>query len=278
LAAAFGLPAVTMLLAWYQPQGPAFTWLLVLISMLVTIIVAGFRITGYWRGCLMDSRYMISLSRFQMALWTTIVLSGFLMAVMINMKRGVSDPLAVAIPSQLWMLMGIATTSLIGSPMLLSTKTNKKGDPDQLDETRQERSRQVGVSPDDLDSAGLVVRNTRPVDARISDMFKGEEIGNAATLDLAKLQMFYFTIVLAVTYCVSLVRIFSEPSTAISEMPAVPESMLALFGISHTGYLAGKALPHSREEKDSDGNGGAPARPRKKVVKKKKSTTEGGNQ
>ena len=39
---------------------------------------------------------------------------------------------------------------------------------------------------------------------------------------------------------------FGAATETISELPAVSESMVALFGISHTGYLAGKSLPHGK--------------------------------
>jgi hypothetical protein len=84
--------------------------------------IAGQGVTGDWRGALIDERNMMSLSRLQMALWTIIILSAFLTAAMLNMRKGQVDPLAIALPAGIWILLGISATSLIGSPLILSTK------------------------------------------------------------------------------------------------------------------------------------------------------------
>ena len=74
----------------------------------------------------------------------------------------------------------------------------------------------------------------------------GEETGNATKPDMGKIQMFYFTIILVITYALALIRTFKDPSLP-AALPAISASMIALLGISHAGYLANKAVPHSTE-------------------------------
>jgi hypothetical protein len=83
-----------------------------------------------------------------------------------------------------------------------------------------------------------------------ADLFKGEEIGNAAHLDLGKIQMFYFTLVLVLAYAVMLGTMFSNithtnPTGMISDLPFLPDGMVALLGISNGGYLGHKVIPHT---------------------------------
>jgi hypothetical protein len=108
---------------WLSRYSLILSWLVMLVLMITFLVVAGAAITGLRRGLLIDGRNKISLSRFQLIAWTVVVLSAFLTAALFNIRAGADDPLAIAIPEQLWILMGISTTSLIGSPLLLGTST-----------------------------------------------------------------------------------------------------------------------------------------------------------
>ncbi|RJR10034.1 hypothetical protein C4588_04100, partial [Candidatus Parcubacteria bacterium] len=106
---------------------------------------------------------------------------------------------------------------------------------------------QQGDKDSTLDTKGHIVVNTDISRARWSDMFTGEEVGNAAHLDVARLQMFFFTLVSALAYAVLLGTMFSgDVSHGISSLPALDKSMVALIAISHAGYLTAKAVPHSQ--------------------------------
>ncbi|RZN38742.1 MAG: hypothetical protein EF813_04625 [Methanosarcinales archaeon] len=78
------------------------------------------------------------------------------------------------------------------------------------------------------------------------NMFKGEETGNATQLDLGKIQMFYFTLVLVLTYAVALGDTLVGIET-IAEFPVLSSSMVTLMLISHAGYLTNKAIPYSQK-------------------------------
>ncbi len=94
---------------------------------------------------------------------------------------------------------------------------------------------------------GQLVTYSSPNDARFADLFKGEETGNLAQLDLSKIQMFYFTIVVVVAYVAALsaILIGNSSGSLISAFPDLSQGMVVLLGISHAGYLGYKAVPHS---------------------------------
>src|SRR5262249_51624542 len=67
-------------------------WLLILGALVLFAMIAGHGITGqFWFGWLIDEQYTMSLSRLQMFLWTVVVLSSFLTAAIVNIKKGYDD-------------------------------------------------------------------------------------------------------------------------------------------------------------------------------------------
>lgn len=77
--------------------------------------------------------------------------------------------------------------------------------------------------------------------AEWSDLLRGEMVSNYRVADPAKMQMFFLTIILVFTYGVMIWGLLNaEPtwqSAATVELPAFSDSMVALLGISHAGYL-----------------------------------------
>ena len=243
------LVAIVLIGLLIPSQSRIWTGLGTLILLIVFAAVAGHGITGLWRGLLIDERNKMSLSRLQMALWTIIVLSGFSTAVFSNLATGHANPLSIAIPSELWLLMGISTTSLVGSPLILRSKMDKSPNEKEKKRTFSLKETQ-GTDVSQLDNMGLVLVNKRPEDAEVSDLFVGEETGNGAHLDLGKIQMFYFTMILVLTYAVTLGATLASNVGRIGELPALSPGMIALLGISHAGYLTNKAIPHSGIEQE----------------------------
>ena len=122
----------------------------------------------------------------------------------------------------------------------------KKADPRDEAQTFNQLANQ-GVEARQLETEGLIVENQDPRQARWSDLFRGEETANAAQLDLGKIQMFYFTIVLLIAYAVALGEDLASLSI-VTTFPELSEGMIALLGISHAGYLTHKAVPHGKAE------------------------------
>lgn len=222
-------------------------WWIALAGMTIFVLVCGHGITRRWLGALIDERNVMSLSRFQMAAWTVVVLSAFLTAVLWNvLDPNNHDPLNVAVSQELWILMGISTTSLVASPLILSGKAERVPDASEA-ATTFELLAQQGDDKAKVATKGQLVVNTDLSQARFSDMFTGEEAGNAAHLDLTRLQMFFFTLVTLASYAIAVGYCFQQlPHGPITQLPPLNSSMLVLIAISHAGYLAAKSVPHSQ--------------------------------
>jgi hypothetical protein len=220
------------------------TWLSILGLLGSFAVVAGHGVTGLWLGLLIDTRNKVSLSRLQMTLWTILILSGFLAAVIVNIDNGQTEPLAIAIPAELWLLMGISTASLVGSPLIMGIKKGRPANEDEKNRALIQLAHQA-VNPAQVAIRGQLIVNQQAEAARIADLFQGSETGNAGKVDLGKLQMFFFTLILLFAYGTALAALFNGAASKIVALPAMDAGMLALLAISHTGYLVNKALPHS---------------------------------
>ena len=230
----------------YSTGGIRGVWWTTMVLLALFILVAGHGITGYWLGALIDSRSKMSLSRFQMILWTILIISAYLISVVINVYRHQPQPTDITLDKMLWLLMGISTTSLIGSPLLKSEK--KKDNPAAASPPDTSRSMELlakqGVDTNRVDVEGKIVVNVSPDDAGWADLFRGEEVGNAGHLDMGKIQMFYFTLIIVFAYGAALAEMFESTRTGITQFPLLSAGTVALLGISHAGYLANKAVPH----------------------------------
>lgn len=222
-------------------------WFGVMALLTLFGVIAGQGVTGQWLGLLIDTRNKVSLARFQMVAWTILILSAYLTAVMVNVDLKRPEPLSIGIPPDLWLLMGISTTSLIGSPLILSAKKSRVSKVDDQERALNALSRR-SIDTDKVTIVGQLVINQTPETAHLADMFQGSETGNVGLLDLGKVQMFFFTLILVLAYASAVSTLFQQGRGAIQALPIVDGGMLALLGISHAGYLVNKALPHSDSE------------------------------
>lgn len=202
-------------------------WIGTLILLSLFLLVVGRGLTGQWLGFLIDNRNKMSLSRFQLVLWLLLIGSAYLVAALSNihiiMFSSPVNALSITIPSELLALFGVSATSFAGASVILNVKKNAQ-------------------QPIDT--------NTSREEAGWYDMFKGDDATNADYLDLSKVQMFYFTIILVLVYGVAMGTMFIgagdgvNPRTlAITAFPALSATMVTLLGISQAGYLAYKAVP-----------------------------------
>ena len=195
-------------------------------------------------GVLIDYRNLMSLARFQCILWTIIVLAGFLAMVALRLRfiqeQGAMN---IAIPPELWALMGISTASLVGAPMILQNKIDKTPTNDAMQKASETLDKSSFSAMSNVNSMGTLYRNGSIQDARITDMLQGDEISNIAYLDMAKVQMLLFTIVGALVYCGALYNaLVVHSADTLSTMPALSQGMVTLLGISHAGYLTSKTV------------------------------------
>ena len=285
-------------------------WIAIIFFMLVFVWLLGLRISGRPAGVFINERYTMTLSRFQLVVWTIIVLSAFVTIALGRVQTytvdplAIADPLAISLPSQLWALLGISTASLVGSPLILSTKTSKTPTGPALQRAAELASARADVSSvkevkdaqtayddvctrlanrsasindkilarDNLQNAigtarkglvpeikttlydnvqvfGTLRSNKDPSEAKFSEMFMGDEVGNENVIDMAKVQMFFFTILIVFSYAVLLMMLLlTQELATIDSFPELTESVVALLGISSGGYLASKTTDHTKTE------------------------------
>ena len=143
--------------------------------------------------------------------------------------------------------MGIGTTTLVATPLIQSIKKDRQADTDEARRTfaLMSQQRDIGDVGAQVADVGQAVANLSPADARWSDLFTGEEVGNAAHLAMARIQLFYITLAVALAYASALGILFVSGGP-ITAFPALDNGLIALVGISNVGHLASKAIPQSR--------------------------------
>jgi hypothetical protein len=241
------LVGLIVVAGWYAPAGVNLG--LITLLMFLVMLVLGLAITKRPFGVLLNERNLVSLSRFQMALWTVIVLAAYFTFALARIKASTNDPalkdpLNIIMDWHLWALMGISTTSLVGAPLILSTKKDKDPDPSVVPKT----ARAVAESPADINAnrQGTLYANPKMTDARFTDMFQGDELVNTAHIDLAKVQMFYFTIIAGVAFFVLVFNAIVVSNPDLSRLPVLPDGLVAILGISNAGYLTSKGIDHTK--------------------------------
>jgi hypothetical protein len=232
-----GMPHWTRLQAWVATMA----------LLAAMAVIAGQGVTGAWWGVLVDERNKLGLSRLQMLLWTTIVLAGLYVAMVSNVAAGQPHPLSVTIPTSVLGMLGIGTTAMFSSPLIRSTKRDQPPNPEEASRALSQLARRAGVGQAEghLATQGKIVVNLDPRMARWADLFTGEEVGDATTISLGKVQLFYFTILLSLAYAAGIHHLLAGPGP-IHAFPNVDDGLVALLGISNAGYLVEKAIPHSQ--------------------------------
>jgi hypothetical protein len=215
-------------------------WALIVCSITIFILFLGRWVSGTALGILIGNRNLMSLSRFQMVLWTVLIFSAYLTMALCRVRSGAKDPLTIGMDWHLWALMGISTTSLVGVPLLLGAKTQKEVHPDAIN--KAERQLKETIAPENY--IGSLYANKTMNEASLCDIFQGDEVGNTSCIDVAKMQMFLFTLVGLVSYGAAVHHVLTGVDYSL--MPTVPDGLVALMGISHAGYLASKTADHTQ--------------------------------
>lgn len=236
-----GVTSILIALITYSgiAQKGGHAWILVLAGMFIFTLFIGKWISGRALGILVNSRNLMSLSQFQMLLWTLLILSAYLTMAMQRIHGNVPNALDIAIDWRLWTLMGISTASLVGSPLLLQSKKLQDPPPNTIAAAAKVLQEDQQAIQDTRQ--GTLYSNASPLDARLTDIFQGDDIGNTAYIDPAKLQMFFFSLIVAASYAYQIFHgMYGDPKNL--TMPPVSEGMVALLGISHAGYLGSKTV------------------------------------
>jgi hypothetical protein len=247
------------------------------LAIILLIVSAGLAKQGHAYGSFVDERNRVSLSSVQQLLWTIVLFGGvtilgvFNIALLADFVRDASQEAAVAasgataeplrdfigfFPSMDPALWGVLGVTVVVSPYLSK---------------RILASKERGVDGGGLDS--LQVRKVQPepldrreshTDALWTDLFTGETTSNADNVDVSRLQHLVITGLLLGGYLVMLVEYARSLDAAaiylalltgspvFASMPPVDGTFLGLLAISHSGYLAFKALPQTAGIKSSD--------------------------
>lgn len=221
-----------------------------ILAMTLMVLLMGQRIVGRPLGALVSSRNVMSLTRFQALLWTILILATFTTIIVGRVWRGESiadffNNTTPPLRPDLLALMGISYASAVGSGLVLSNKTTKEPTAD----AKLQMKASVGdtasnANPVAGEPVGVLYTNKSPKDAAFTDIFEGDEVSDTNLLDMSKVQMFFFTIVSAVIFLGMVFGDLSNEKVGLAKtmIPRLPDSLIALMGISHTAYLGGKTV------------------------------------
>ena len=216
-------------------------------TAMVLIVLAALGMQRLYRvgGILIGDRNVMSLTRFQVASWTVLIGSALLtLGLCRAFSGGVGnqDALNIIIPDPVWQLLGISGGSTILATMIKKNKQNMEPAGNQ---TARTASMIEGETPASVEAnrQGILYGNSDPKDARFMDMLEGDEVGNSAYLDIAKVQMFFFTVIALLLYGGVLWDMFyNKSAAAISSFPDLTPTLVTITGISHAAYLGTKAV------------------------------------
>jgi hypothetical protein len=217
-------------------------FLAVLLLLTGELAVIGWLINGRPMGAFIDNRNCLSLSKLQAGAWTVVVLAAFATAAAFNANGAHTETvtaLSVAIPGELLLAMGISATSLVAAPGLLSLKAQETpAEGQDVQATARLKT--------EIQANGKVATKSAPEHASLADLVTGDEVGNAGTPDLGKIQQALITLLLLGCYADYVYVEFAKATAPIASLPMLDKSFVWLMGISHASYLAYKAAPHTK--------------------------------
>ena len=247
---------------WISEVSTDLAYWIIFFLILIFFGVVGKIIKNKILGILIDQRNKISLSRMQLVAWTLIVLAGFYAMGLLNLQdlgsaaAGSPGPLDIAIPQEVWWLLGISTTSLVGSPLLQNFRSQQSSANTPAPDTSaapaapaaSDSSSTTAATTDSqttpVQTSSVIHKNDTDDKASFWDIFKGEEGSNYQYVDVSKVQMLFFTVIIMLAYVVALVVQLREPGGTYA-FPELNAGLVALLGISHAGYLTNKVIPKS---------------------------------
>lgn len=121
-----------------------------------------------------------------------------------------------------------------------------------VDAEKELSKAEEGAQVEDVQRVGLLKTNPNPWDAELGDVFRGDEVGNYNLIDMSKVQMAFFTVVVVFAYSVAVWTLLGDRTVLFDpfgvELPAFSASLTAILLISHAGYLAVKTPDHTKVE------------------------------
>lgn len=233
------LAAIVLIAAPHlQPRAAGYVFLLIAVLLAASLGLVGWLVNGRPIGAFIDNRNRLSLSKLQAGAWTVIVIAAFATAAAYNAAATTDhqsvSALNIIIPGELLLAMGISATSLVAAPALLSLKSKETA-----------TAQTVDALPPGSKANGKVVTHDDASEASWSNLVTGDEVGNAQSPDLGKIQQVLITLVLLGCYAAYVATSFNESHGVIARLPVIDKSFVWLLGLSHASYLAYKAAPHT---------------------------------
>jgi len=225
-----------------EQEHVVWVWVFAMLAVAIDLAFVGKGVTDVWYGVLVNDRNQISLSNLQVYLWFTVILSGWLFLALSN------GTVNITVPEQVLGLLGISSVTTVAAVGINGQKKNAAPTPDtgeavenQLEEVKKE----LPKDKEAVDRRGVLVTYNDPTKASLGNLFTGDEVGNHLSVDPGKVQMFFFTLLVAIAYAIQVGYWLAlpEPGTTLPDLSA---GMVALLGISHVGYLGTKYAPSTR--------------------------------
>jgi hypothetical protein len=226
--------------------GRQFSWLLTAGIFILLLAYIGYAVKGRWDGIFVDDRNRISLSRFQLVLWTVLLVSALMTVGVSNSMLG-PNPLQVKIPPEIWALLGIGVFTAVAAPVLVESRKKDATPPEVavVNQVRAKVAQEDSVDPVKIVQLDVnVPAKTVVEEARWMDLIRGDTTAGFEHVDVSKVQQLAFTIVLVSIYAMAVFGILDIPEkqkmAVISTFPPIDPGFVSLLGLSHAAYLANK--------------------------------------
>lgn len=230
LACAFVVGAY---LAGVAAIAPVALWACVVAFVLAALGVAGVLMCGRFTGFLITENNVMSASRAQAALWFVAILSTYVTLWCLNFRLSPADP--VALTEGALLASVAASGSMVGAQLLNAPKSQRKLTHEKLQEV-QKLAPEIGV---DAEAKGVLWRNKRASQAKLKDIFEGDEVVEGGALDAGKVQMLVLTLVLVLLYVARFLATLADANPP-NAVPDIDTTVASLLGLSHAGYLGNK--------------------------------------
>jgi len=80
------------------------------------------------------------------------------------------------------------------------------------------------------------------VQASWGDLFAWDYVDDGMHVDIAKVQMFFFTVILAFGYAAAVANVLIHATAPVTDLPKLNSAFVTLLGISQGGYLGKKIV------------------------------------
>lgn len=261
--------------------------LVMILSMLALVVILGYGIVGTPWGLVVNDRNRLSLALVQAAAWSLLLLPAI--AAFASFNAGLSgDALRVAqsvaeskpgvnlpgfeffpiLPQELWAVMGITfAASPMFSALILKGKATGVGTLGVLTSVARNVNQDIGFL---TTPRSVLPRKVDARQARLADLFLGEEAGNLNRVDMSRVQMVVITVVLLLVYaqllfgqCVDmeladLVEAMNAKGSLLGTFPQAGMTFFGLLALSHGTYLVAKGADKSGVLASQSGNANPP--------------------